>query len=42
MCGDGYMSKLWSTFLDCDFLEQYLRWTRPESDWLEEAFVPGP
>ena len=30
-----------STYLDCDFLQSYLRWTSPDSDWLEEAFVLG-
>eukprot|EP00434_Breviolum_minutum_P005691 symbB.v1.2.005014.t1/scaffold288.1/size478366/44 len=39
MCQDAWMSQLWSTYLDCDFLENYLRWTTPESDWLDEAFV---
>ena len=29
------------TYLDCDFLDQYQRWTS-ESGWLEEAFVPKP
>ena len=29
------------TYLDCDFLQNYLRWTTPESDWLDEAFVSG-
>lgn len=39
MCQDAWMSRLWLTYLDCDFLQNYLRWTSPESDWLEEAFV---
>uniref|UniRef100_A0A7S2K2N4 Uncharacterized protein n=1 Tax=Zooxanthella nutricula TaxID=1333877 RepID=A0A7S2K2N4_9DINO len=28
-----------SVFLECDFVQNYLRWTTNESDWLEEAFV---
>ncbi|CAK9110208.1 unnamed protein product [Durusdinium trenchii] len=39
MCEDSGTSRLWQTFLDCDFRENYFRWTSPESDWLEEGFV---
>ena len=36
-CQDSRVMR--QTFLDCDFLDQYLRWTS-ESGWVEEAFVP--
>eukprot|EP00439_Symbiodinium_sp_Y106_P059830 s52_g8.t1 len=38
MCDETTLQPLWQTFLDCDFLDQYLRWTS-ESGWVDEAFV---
>jgi len=39
MCADERMAGQLEVYLDCEFVENYLRWTTPESEWLEEAYV---
>ncbi|CAJ1409982.1 unnamed protein product [Effrenium voratum] len=37
MCDEQHLRHLWATYLDCDFLDNYLRLAA--SEWLEEAYV---
>lgn len=39
MCEEPHMRDLMTVYLECDFLQSYLRWTSDDSEWLEEAFV---
>mmetsp|Transcript_149578 Transcript_149578/g.479476 ORF Transcript_149578/g.479476 Transcript_149578/m.479476 type:complete len:511 (+) Transcript_149578:302-1834(+) len=39
LCADPSLDGQLSVFLDCEFLENYLRWTSDGSEWLEEAYV---
>lgn len=36
--GERYASQF-SVFLDCEFVDNYLRWTNDTSDWLDDAYV---
>ena len=38
-CRDGRLMKYMDVYLDCDYAENYLKWTSEESEWIEEAFV---
>lgn len=38
MCGEEPWRKDMQVFLDCDFVQQFLHWTRP-SGWFDEAYV---
>lgn len=38
-CGDSRLAKYFDVYLDCDYAENFLKWTSEESDWIEEAFV---
>lgn len=39
ICANDKMAGQLEVYLDCEFVENYLRWTTPESEWLEEAYV---
>lgn len=38
MCKSNYKAQL-ETYLDCDFIEPYLKWTSDGSEWIEEAYM---
>lgn len=38
-CSDARLTKFMDVFLDCDYAENYLKWTSEESEWIEEGFV---
>jgi hypothetical protein len=39
ICSDRQLQNQLDVYLDCEFLESYLRWTGKGSEWLEEAYV---
>lgn len=39
MCGMPKFKDQFDVFLDCEFIDQYLRWTSESSEWMEEAYV---
>jgi len=39
MCENEQMRDQMAVYLDCEFLQPYLKWTTDESEWLEEAYV---
>lgn len=39
LCKDHLWQKDLEVYLDCEFRDQYLRWTNADSEWFEEAFV---
>lgn len=39
MCKDAQLAKNLEVYLDCEFIDNYLSWTTPSSEWLQEAYV---
>lgn len=39
LCRYDVLARQFETYLDCSFVDNYIRWTRNESEWLEEAYV---
>lgn len=39
MCANQDLAEYLTVSLDCEFRDQYLRWTKDESEWFEEAYV---
>ena len=44
LCADHFnglmLSRQLEVYLDCDFVDQYMRWTTAGSDWIDEARTP--
>ncbi|CAE8599681.1 unnamed protein product, partial [Polarella glacialis] len=38
-CEDRALARELEVFLECDFLDNYLKWSSPDSPWIEEAYV---
>lgn len=38
-CADEALRPQFETYLDCEFVDAYLRWTTNQSEWLDEAYL---